>query len=483
LILLAKQPNQLVTRETIRNEFWPDDRADIRVIDLRINTIVKELRDALADNANRPRYIETERKEGFKFIAPVTDLAPSDGQSLYLHSVEASPPKEKAEGPQLAGNAQGRQDLGRPRSTVERRIRLLLVAGALVVAVGIAVFILRPRGHAEVSEIKIFGRHLVASKNGREAWSYDFNQPLREEFVQPPYLDQRSLIQDVNEDGRKEVLLAPPLLFAQKGDSSTDALFCFSSEGKVLWQRAFRDRMRFHGDDAGPRWEFGAMTTAPDGPKTSIWFTICEPYLSTSILFKMYAQGAATPYFVNYGHLRTLHRMQTPTGSYILAGGISNDANCAMLAVLRDSAASGHSPAINTPVDCDGCPPGQPIRYFLFPRTEVCKVIGEPYNDTHAITSTDGRLKATTAETFTPPPEAPHDWAMYDFTTDFEPKSVMLSDDYWKDHRRLSAEGKIKHSVEDCPERLKPIVVKMWTPESGWKDVALPPIAMATARR
>lgn len=457
-------------------EFWPDDRADVRVIDLRINTLVRELREALGDNANSPRYIETERKEGFKFIAPVTVLALSDGPYQSPNTVEASAPSKRAQGSQSASSSQGR-----PGSAVKRRFRPLLLAGALVAAIGLVVFMVRPRGHVEVSNVTFSGRQLLAWKNDRVAWSYDFGQPVREDFAQPPYLDQRLVIQDVNNDDRKEVLLVVPLLFARKGDSSTDALYCFSSEGKVIWQRAFRDRLRFHGDDAGPRWGFGALMTAPDGDKMSIWFTICELYLSTSVLFRMDAQGTAKSYFVNYGHLRSLHRLQTATGSYILAGGINNDANCAMLAVLRDSATAGHSPAINSSADCDHCPPGQPIRYFLFPRTEVSKAIGPAYNEIHSITSTAGRMQAMTAETLSPPQEEPHDWAMYYFSPDFEPKNVILSDNYWEDHRRLSAEGRIKHSVEECPERLKPIVVKMWTPEGGWKDVALPPIATATA--
>jgi hypothetical protein len=48
-------------------------------------------------------------------------------------------------------------------------------------------------------------------------------------------------------------------------------------------------------------------------------------------------------------------------------------------------------------------------------------------------------------------------------------------------HERLSAEGKIKHSLDACPERLKPIAVREWSPEAGWKDFALPPITPKSA--
>lgn len=108
-------------------------------------------------------------------------------------------------------------------------------------------------------------------------------------------------------------------------------------------------------------------------------------------------------------------------------------------------------------------------------------MIGPPYNNICNILNTDGHLQLMSLETADAQSDSPQDWALYDLSPDFVPEKVILSDHYWEDHRRLSAEGKIKHSVEQCPERTKPIIVKMWSPEQGWKDIALPPIANYTA--
>jgi hypothetical protein len=80
------------------------------------------------------------------------------------------------------------------------------------------------------------------------------------------------------------------------------------------------------------------------------------------------------------------------------------------------------------------------------------------------------------------PGQGPADWALYSFSADFAPLAVTLSDNYWEDHRRLSVEGKIGHHVETCPERLKPIVVRIWSPKAGWSDAELPPLAKAAKR-
>src|SRR6202050_3581504 len=67
-MLLAK-PGELVTREEIQQRLWP---ADTFVdFDHSLNTAVKKLRQALEDEADAPRYIETLPKRGYRFIGRV----------------------------------------------------------------------------------------------------------------------------------------------------------------------------------------------------------------------------------------------------------------------------------------------------------------------------------------------------------------------------------------------------------------------------
>jgi DNA-binding winged helix-turn-helix (wHTH) protein len=49
--------SEVVTREELRQKLWP---ADTFVdFDTGLNSAIKKLRDALADSAEQPRYIET----------------------------------------------------------------------------------------------------------------------------------------------------------------------------------------------------------------------------------------------------------------------------------------------------------------------------------------------------------------------------------------------------------------------------------------
>ena len=69
LAALAEQSGEVVTREELQRRLWPGDT----FIDFEtgLNTAVSKLRDALSDHSEKPRYIETIPRRGYRFIAPV----------------------------------------------------------------------------------------------------------------------------------------------------------------------------------------------------------------------------------------------------------------------------------------------------------------------------------------------------------------------------------------------------------------------------
>jgi eukaryotic-like serine/threonine-protein kinase len=69
LALLLERPGQLVTREEIRLQVWPQDL--FVEFDAALNTAVGKLRAALNDSADNPRFLETVPRHGYRFVAPV----------------------------------------------------------------------------------------------------------------------------------------------------------------------------------------------------------------------------------------------------------------------------------------------------------------------------------------------------------------------------------------------------------------------------
>lgn len=73
LAVLLMRPGQLVTREELQKELWPDET----FVDFEqgINAAVKRLRVALEDSANKPQFIETLPRRGYRFIARIDNGA------------------------------------------------------------------------------------------------------------------------------------------------------------------------------------------------------------------------------------------------------------------------------------------------------------------------------------------------------------------------------------------------------------------------
>ena len=74
LQLLVSRPGDLVTRDEIKELLWGTDT----FVDFEqgMNTAVRQIREALGDDAERPVFVETVPKRGYRFIAPVDGGAP-----------------------------------------------------------------------------------------------------------------------------------------------------------------------------------------------------------------------------------------------------------------------------------------------------------------------------------------------------------------------------------------------------------------------
>jgi DNA-binding winged helix-turn-helix (wHTH) protein/Tol biopolymer transport system component len=78
LALLLERPGQVVSREELRRRLWP---ADTFVdFDHSLNSSVKKLRQALGDDSDNPRFIETLPRRGYRLIVPVTVEVPCSDQ-------------------------------------------------------------------------------------------------------------------------------------------------------------------------------------------------------------------------------------------------------------------------------------------------------------------------------------------------------------------------------------------------------------------
>ncbi len=92
LLMLLDRPGQLLTREEISRELWPDGT----FVDYEhgVNSAINRIREALGDTAASPRFLETLARRGYRFIAPVERSVSGENQSLSVTEAPARLPAE-----------------------------------------------------------------------------------------------------------------------------------------------------------------------------------------------------------------------------------------------------------------------------------------------------------------------------------------------------------------------------------------------------
>src|ERR1700734_1932912 len=69
LEMLASRSGEVVTRTEIRERIWRDDT----FVDFEqgLNFCIRQIREALGDSADTPKFIETLPRRGYRFLRPV----------------------------------------------------------------------------------------------------------------------------------------------------------------------------------------------------------------------------------------------------------------------------------------------------------------------------------------------------------------------------------------------------------------------------
>jgi DNA-binding winged helix-turn-helix (wHTH) protein len=91
LFTLLQKPGQVVTREELHDKLWAQDT----FVDFEhgLNKAINKVRDALGDDADNPRFVETIPRRGYRFLVPLAQPAPEAPPSI---ATAANPTEEPA---------------------------------------------------------------------------------------------------------------------------------------------------------------------------------------------------------------------------------------------------------------------------------------------------------------------------------------------------------------------------------------------------
>ncbi len=307
---------------------------------------------------------------------------------------------------------------------------------------------------------------------GRELWRHSSDAQIDEKgMAMRP--SPRYAITDLDGDGTSEIV-ASIVRWVTPG-AKQDELLCFSREGRVLWRLQLDDVISFRGGTFGPPWAEGHVVAYHvDGETRIAWSQNSAPFWP-SVLTVLDADGRRLSKFVHSGSIYALAAFEGSEGPLILGGVVSNSNRAAGLFVLDGRAATGHSsePA-GSAYECLGCPPGQPLRYFLFPPSEITVARGRPYNTPLGISGARESFEVATIELDDDSSQAQ---LRFTFSHEFDLLRAHPDDGSWPAHEQLERVGKLDHSVASCPMFRVPPPVRAWDAVNGWRD--LKPVAGA----
>ncbi len=165
LVILLENAGHVVSREQIQNRIWEENT--FVDFDSGLRVAVRKLREALGDDAENPRYIETVPKRGYRFLAP---------------AYRTADPRQEPESSPAA--ATGPPEPARRKNWPWAKTLLLL----LLIALGAGTFLFLNRGRRVVTAKDTVVLADFANQTGDAVFDDTLRQGMAIELEQSPFL-------------------------------------------------------------------------------------------------------------------------------------------------------------------------------------------------------------------------------------------------------------------------------------------------------
>src|SRR5882762_11187466 len=94
---LLERPQEVITRDVLRQRLWPDNA--FVDYELALKKAVNRLREVLGDSAESPHFIETVPRRGYRFIGHITPPSSFPSESAEPNFSSAVSAVARAEQP------------------------------------------------------------------------------------------------------------------------------------------------------------------------------------------------------------------------------------------------------------------------------------------------------------------------------------------------------------------------------------------------
>lgn len=349
LVMLLEHPNEVVTREQLQRELWPEQT----FVDFErgLNRAINKLREALADDAESPHFIETLPRRGYRFLVNVERGAILEAELAGKNGMAIVPPAR----PRIVSQ----QTV--PAAATRHKLLSWAAVGVLVAAVGaISVStVLRSRDHTPAQVVRPFLQLDI------DTGPDDFSQPAISSdgrqilFVSKGSLALRRLDQSAitrlpgtddghlpffSPDGKWAAFFAKEKLQKISVDGGVPMVLCdapmagggsWGNDGRIIL--ALKDGLAWV-PQAGGTPKLLKQPTGNSGTEMHLWPRVLPD--GKSVLFASVngsSQGSLQILSLNDGKVRTLVDHSTQ-GRYLSAGYLVYQQQGALLAAPIDPA-------------------------------------------------------------------------------------------------------------------------------------------------
>lgn len=213
---------------------------------------------------------------------------------------------------------------------------------------------------------------VVLDEGGHALWSRRFEEDLAEDaYVPRPLPDPAQpapsvRIEDLDGDGSREVLFA-----ARRFGVTRPSLYVFEADGRLRFSHAPpATALRFGDTTYPPEWLIiGTWVTRNSRNERSIWALYYHKPYFPSLLTQLDARGTVRSEYVSNGYIHVVHEARWKGSDVVLVGAVNNETQGGGLAIFESGTVRGSAPAENPKYRCDGCAPGGPDHFVVFPRT------------------------------------------------------------------------------------------------------------------
>jgi len=161
--VLLEHPGEIVTRDELKQILWP---ADTFVdFDHGLNTAIKKIRGVLGDSSERPRYIETIPRRGYRFLASITEV-PHATHSAGEANANTSSARESVP------NNSGIRIASKRFSATSPRVLAGGIAAIAVLAFGLLLYVTNDAKHLSQPAIKSLAVLPVKNLSGDATQEY-----------------------------------------------------------------------------------------------------------------------------------------------------------------------------------------------------------------------------------------------------------------------------------------------------------------------